>query len=248
MSFGLKLLNIAFYLQALFFSALIVFVLSFYLILPIPFCTAKQNKSRIRNTIILYGYWLLKFGLFPYVKVVYKDFSTKKEMPCIFVCNHRSASDPYLMALLGVELVQIVKQWPFKIPFYGYFAKKGEYISVHDLTHKEFLNECARLLKQNVSIAAFPEGTRSGGSKMGPFTSSIFRVAYENKAPICPVCIVGNENIPNKNFLIRPGKIIVNKLEPILWNDYKGMSPFQLKNYVRKVIMNETAKMEGSAK
>ena len=244
MGLGNKLFNILFYGQLLFHSILYVFILSFYLLLPIPFCSRKQNKSRVRNSIRLYGRWVLKIALFPYVKVQYNDLSKESILPCIFICNHRSASDPYLMALLGTELVQVVNKWPFKIPFYGCFARKAEYISVNDLSYEEFRKECNRILGENISIAVFPEGTRSGNSKMGPFNSSMFRVAYENKSPIYPVCIVGNESIPNKSFGVKPGKIIVNKIDPILWDDYKDMKPFQLKNYVRNIIKTETTRME----
>lgn len=239
-----KVINVLFYFQLLLHSVVYVFILSFYLIVPIPFCSAKKNRSRTRNAIRLYGLWLIKFALFPYARVKYINSSYKEIKPCIFICNHRSASDPYLMALLGTELVQIVNRWPFKIPFYGYFAKKAEYISIHDLSYDEFLKSCSNLLDDKVSIVAFPEGTRSANRELGQFGSSIFKVAYKNKAVIYPICIVGNENIPNRNFVITPGKIKIKKLDPIQWNDYKNMKPFQLKKYVRDIILKETARME----
>lgn len=242
----IKALNILFYIQLLLHSIVYVFVLSFYLIIPIPFCSREANRSRMRNSIRLYGLWLIKFALFPYVRVKYLNSGSKEVSPCIFICNHRSASDPYLMALLGVELVQVVNRWPFKIPFYGYFARKAEYIPIHDLSYNDFLATCSRLLEQKVSIVSFPEGTRSASNKTGQFGSSIFRVAYDNKAVIYPVCIVGNENIPDRNFIITPGMIKVKKLDPIQWADYKDMNYFQLKKFVRNIIIEETAKMESS--
>ena len=200
----------------------------------------------MRNSITIYGKWILKFGLWPYVKVIYKNLDDNSLGASIFICNHRSASDPYLMALLNVEFVQIANKWPFKIPFYGYFAKKAEYISILDLSYEELLSECTRLLEKGVSIVVFPEGTRSGNSNVGSFHSSMFRVAIENKIPICPVCIIGNEKIPNRNFSISPGKIVVHKLKPVYWEEYKDKTAFQLKKQIRDVIIKETAKMEKS--
>jgi 1-acyl-sn-glycerol-3-phosphate acyltransferase len=244
MRFINHLFNIVFFLQFFLYSVIFIFILAFYLIIPIPFCDSQKNKSRTRNTIKIYGKWILHLAIYPYVRVIYKDYSNNSSIPGIFISNHRSASDPYLMALLNTELVQIVNKWPFKIPFYGYFAKKAEYISVHDLTYDELLTECSNQLSNGVAIAAFPEGTRSGNSTVGTFNGSMFRVAIENKCPIYPICIIGNEAIPARNFSVKPGKIIVHKLKPLLWNDYKNMSAFHLKKHVRNIIITETAKME----
>jgi 1-acyl-sn-glycerol-3-phosphate acyltransferase len=186
----------------------------------------------------------LRLAVKPYVKVIYRNLESQTDKPVIFICNHRSASDPYLMALLNTELVQIVNRWPFKIPFYGYFAKKAEYISIHDIDYEKLQTECSNLIRDGISIAAFPEGTRSGNSKVGSFNSSMFRIAIENKCPISPVCIIGNEKIPSRNFSITPGKIVVYRLKSITWNEYKDKSVFQLKNYVRNIIIKETEKME----
>ena len=239
-----KLFDFLFFLQLFLYSIIFVFVLSFYLILPIAFCSTEKNKSRMRKSIIIYGKWILKLGAWPYVKVIYKNFDDHSLGTSIFICNHRSASDPYLMSLLNVELVQIANKWPFKIPFYGYFAKKAEYISIHDLSYEELLSECTRLLDIGVSIIAFPEGTRSGDSNIGSFNGTMFRVALENKYPISPVCIIGNEKIPSRDFRVTPGKIVIHRLKPIFWNEYKNMTAFQLKKHVRDVIIKETAKME----
>lgn len=239
-----KLFNILFYSQLILHSVIYVFILFFYLIPPMPFFSSEKNRIQIRKAIKLYGKWVLKFAIFPYVKIIYRDLSTKKPLPGIFICNHRSASDAYLLALLDAELVQIAKQWPFRLPLYGFFAKKGEYISIFDLTFEELQKRCSELFAKDVSIAVFPEGTRSGNKKVGNFNSSMFRVAIKNRCPIYPVCITGNEKIPDRNFNVSPGTIRVNKLEPLLWEDYKNMTPFQLKNYVRSIIIEETGRMD----
>ena len=148
-----KVINILFYLQLLILSIIFIFILAFYLILPIPFFSKEKNRSRVRNSVRLYGKWVLKFAVWPYVKIEFVNLQKQEADSCIFVCNHRSASDPYLMALLDSELVQVVKQWPFNIPFYGFFAKEAEYISVLDLTFDEFKAECSRQLRKGVSIA-----------------------------------------------------------------------------------------------
>ncbi|HJO93640.1 MAG TPA: lysophospholipid acyltransferase family protein [Victivallales bacterium] len=187
---------------------------------------------------------MLKIAVFPFVKIKYKDFSDYPSKNGIYICNHRSSSDPFLMTLLNCDMVQVVSKWPFKIPVLGYFAKKAEYISVLDMTQEKFDQEAMRILDQNISIAAFPEGTRSGCKKMNHFTSIVFRTALKVKCPLFPVCITGNENIPTKDFTMHTGTIKMHKLSPVLWEEYKNMSAFQLKNYLKNIMASEISKME----
>ena len=48
----------------------------------------------------------------------------------IFVCNHRAASDAFLMCVLPVEAVQVVNTWPFHLPVLGRFARMAGYLNI----------------------------------------------------------------------------------------------------------------------
>ena len=110
---------------------------------------------------------------------------------------------------------------------------------------EDFNEKAAALLDEGASIIFFPEGTRSGNGAMGPFHGAAFRLALKSKAPIVPLCISGNENIPPKgSLLLRPGTIRVRRLPAILWEDYKDMNVFSLKNRVREIIGKELSLME----
>ena len=79
---------------------------------------------------------------------------------------------------------------------------------------------------------------------MGQFNGAIFRVALKVKCPIVPLCITGNENIPTRDFVLNTGRVKVKKLSAIKYDEYKNMTSFKLKNYVRNIIAKETANME----
>ncbi len=141
------------------------------------------------------------------------------------------------MACLPFEGVQIAKKWPFKLPVLGFMARLAGYLSIHEMTLKEFFDRAGRLYSENASMVAFPEGTRSGGREMGQFTSAIFRFARQAGATIVPLAIMGNENMPPKgSLLLRPGLVRVHKLPALRWEDYRDMSAFKLKNHVRELI------------
>jgi len=168
---------------------------------------------------------------------------------CIVICNHRSSSDPFLMGALPLEeAVQIVNTWPFHLPLWGPMAKWAGYLSVKAMPPEEFFTRGSELLKQGVSLIAFPEGTRARTLEVGPFHGTLFRLALETKVPIVPVCISGNERIPPRGTLwLRPGRVVLRQLPTLTWETYKDLTAFQLKNRVRDMIARELATMEGWA-
>lgn len=202
----------------------------------------------LRRAIAWYGAVIIRVLPFPLIRVQYRDFERGKgDGPCIFVCNHRSASDAFLMAFPGLqyECVQVVNIWPFRIPVLGIIARLAGYLSVKEMPFAEFLRRSILLLKQGVSTIVFPEGTRSGGKEIGQFHSAIFRVALESRCPIIPLCITGNENIPVRgSFLLRPGVIKIHKLIALPWQDYRNLTAFTLKSRVRDIIARELELME----
>jgi 1-acyl-sn-glycerol-3-phosphate acyltransferase len=183
---------------------------------------------------------------YPFIKLRYEVHGKNEPgEPYIFVCNHRSASDAFLMGILPHELVQIVNVWPFRIPVLGVYAKFAGYLNIRMIPPDQFKQSASQLLKEGVSIVFFPEGTRSTTGKMGSFHGSAFRLALESKAPIVPLCLSGSENIPPKGSpLLRPGIIRVRRLPAITWDEYKDLNAFALKNRVWKIIDHELSAME----
>jgi 1-acyl-sn-glycerol-3-phosphate acyltransferase len=239
-------LNISFYVLTTTFlltclPALGSLMIIFALILP-----KRMMMRRLRRAISWFGAVVIRIFPWPLVRLSYKDFSGNDTRgPYLFVCNHRSASDPFLMSVLPYEGIQVVNIWPFRLPILGVIAKSAGYLSVRELPFEAFLAKTSKLLKDGVSIAVFPEGTRSRDKQVGQFHSAIFRVALETKMPIVPLCITGNEFIPPVGSpYLRPGLIKLHRLEAITWGEYRGFSPFKLKNYVRDIIIKEAALMD----
>ena len=237
--------TVLFYALFLPFSLVLFLLFSLLGAIRRPFLTKQQAIGMIRCYIKRYGQIALRVG-FPWARVHYDDMGHEAPLPCLFICNHRSSSDPFFVAVLPGEGVQVVNIWPFKLPIYGFFARAAGYLSVRQMSTDTFLSLGKQVLDEGFSIVGFPEGTRSSTLKMGPFHGSMFRLALATKAPIVPVCISGNERIPPKGSLwIYPGQVRIRKLRSIEYPQYKEMSSFQLKNYVHDLIAQELAKMDG---
>jgi 1-acyl-sn-glycerol-3-phosphate acyltransferase len=243
--FVLYCLNIYVYTLFLLFSAIGIPVLTFSVAALSLFISHRSTMKRFRRAISWYGRLVTSIP-FPFIKLCYEDLSNgETEGPYIFVSNHRSSTDAFLMCLLPHECVQIVNTWPFHIPILGFYARLSGYLNIKRMASDEFFEKAVRLLNEQVSIIFFPEGTRSGGKQMGNFHGSAFRLALMSKVPIVPLCISGNENIPPRgSALMRPGTIRVRRLPAITWNEYKDLNAFSLKNKVREIISRELQLME----
>jgi 1-acyl-sn-glycerol-3-phosphate acyltransferase len=241
-----------FILNAIFYLLIIPATLVFVLVLSLWVCggrlvSHREAMRRLRLAIRWYGRLVIWVLPQPFLKVRYLDKATEEEVPkpCIVICNHRSSSDPFLMACFSFEAVQIVNIWPFKIPILGFFARLAGYLSVNELPFEVFSRRCAQLLDEGVSIIAFPEGTRSGRSTMGQFRGAMFRIALEKRAPIVPLCITGNEDKPKRgSFWLNPGTIFLHRLPTVPYEKFKDLSPFKLKNFIRDHIEREAKLMD----
>ena len=196
----------------------------------------RRTLWLLRRTISHYGDAIIKCG-WPLVRVHYVDQAPEEKPPFVFVCNHRSSSDAYLMAVLPFECIQVVNIWPFKIPWLGIIAKLAGYLSVREMAIETFLSRGSLLLNEGTSVITFPEGTRSGSRQMGPFNSSPFRLAQTAGVKIAPLAISGNENKPKRGSLVlHPGVITVYKLPAVTVEDFKDMNVFKLKTVVHERI------------
>lgn len=241
-------LNLYSYILFAIYSAVCIPALTLFVAVMSLIVGHRRSMKLFRRAIAWWSRGILLVP-FPFVKVRYENNSGDMTgEPYIFVCNHRSFSDGFLMAVLPVEGVQVVNIWPFRIPVIGFFARFAGYLNIRMMQTEEFFDKALELLGQNVSIIFFPEGTRSASRKIGNFHGSAFRLALKSKAPIVPLCISGSENIPPKgSLLLRPGTIRIRRLRAITWSEYKEWSVYTLKNRVRETISNELALMEQGA-
>lgn len=241
----LYLLNLYFYTVFILLSSIVIPVLTLFVAISRLFTSHRTTMQRFRRAISWYGRIITAMP-YPFIRLRYEDNAKDGPgEPYIFVSNHRAASDAFLMCVLPHVCVQIVNVWPFRIPVLGLYAKFSGYLNIRMMPHEQFMEKATKLLSEGVSIIFFPEGTRSASRKMGNFHGAAFRLALETKAPVVPLCITGNENIPPKgSMLLRPGIIRVRRLPAITWDEYKDLSAYAFKNRVWHIIDRELSVME----
>ena len=206
----------------------------------------QQWSHFIRRTVVAYGQTIIKVVMFPFIGVEFQDTAESEREPGIFIVNHRSGIDAFLTATLRREVCMAVKRWPLKLPFFGFFARQGEYLDITGLQFKILEKQVVSLLRRNVNIVAFPEGTRSNSQELNQFHSGIFRIALTAKSCIYPLCIVGSEKAVNRRFRISAGTIRIRKLPCIKPEIYSDMTVFALKMHIRRIIAEECREMDAN--
>ena len=99
------------------------------------------------------------------------------------------------------------------------------------------LAQAAGKLQEGISLAAFPEGTRSRDGKLLPFKQGMFYLAIQTGVPIVPVTIIGSGRIMSKKSLhVNRGEIIMVIDKPIDVSGDTIETRAPLMEKVRKII------------
>jgi 1-acyl-sn-glycerol-3-phosphate acyltransferase len=161
--------------------------------------------------------------------------------PFVIVSNHQSAFDIFiLMGRLPINFKWILKKELLKIPIFGKALQAARYISIDRDNAREALNgikNAAAMLDQGVSVAVFPEGTRSHDGKLNEFKRGAFILSTKTKRPILPVSLDGSYKIIGQNKMIHLGqKVILQIYDPIEVENLSAADKKQLAERVRTLI------------
>ncbi len=141
---------------------------------------------------------------------------------CLFVSNHRSALDSYLI-LAGIPGVRILaKHSLFLNPLIGpiMFASRQIYARSKDpASFMKAIDQARTYLERGESVHIFPELTRcpTGFVGLQDFSAAPFLIASQAQVPIFPVLIKGSDDVWPRGImgLISGPKVTVQVLEPI---------------------------------
>jgi len=144
--------------------------------------------------------------------------------PRVYVFNHQSVLDLFLITLaVPPNSACLVRQWPFDVPVFGPVMRLGGYVNVEKHSGEAILSSARSLLEQGVSLAVFPEGSRSRTGQVGRFRSGAFKLSIDTGVPVRPVRIEGTGNaLPPKGWLMRQVPIGIHVLEDVPPAEYTG--------------------------
>jgi len=130
----------------------------------------------------------------------------------IFALNHQSSFDIFVVyGWMPCFFKWIIKAEIHRIPFVGQACDAAGHIFINrsnPASAKHSLEKAEALLQNGVSLAIFPEGTRTQTGQLGVFKRGAFRIASDLSLPIVPVTIRGSfERMHRSTLSVTPGLI-----------------------------------------
>jgi 1-acyl-sn-glycerol-3-phosphate acyltransferase len=143
---------------------------------------------------------------------------------CVFVCNHQSHYDAFLIFKhVPKHIRYVAKRELARIPVFGHAIRSTGNIVV-DRTggsgDRDRLREAVKAVQERVSVMFFPEGTRSEDGVLRPFKKGAAMLAIQAGVPVVPMAVSGTRLIlPKGGRSVRWGQkatLVVGKpLSPV---------------------------------
>jgi putative phosphoserine phosphatase / 1-acylglycerol-3-phosphate O-acyltransferase len=145
--------------------------------------------------------------------------------PCVFLFNHQSNFDGLLMMkLLRRDVTAVAKKEVRYLPVIGSVFALGDVIFIDRSDHDgavAALSEAAEQVRQGLSVAIAPEGTRQPTPRLGAFKKGAFHLAHAAGVPLVPIVIHNSLDVlPRGSKVMRPATVSVEVLEPVSTTDW----------------------------
>ncbi|HJZ86195.1 MAG TPA: lysophospholipid acyltransferase family protein [Polyangia bacterium] len=164
------------------------------------------------------------------------------------VCaNHQSNADIFCLGFVRGQFRYLAKQSLLRVPVFGWVMQMGGHISVERgerASGEQALARCQWWLERGISVAFFPEGTRSESGRIKEFKMGAFKLAVEAGVPVLPIVISGTATaLPKHGFVMRErARVRLRLLAPIP----AGPDAEALRDRTRAALIAAHAELEAS--
>ncbi|RPI01890.1 MAG: long-chain fatty acid--CoA ligase [Ignavibacteriae bacterium] len=143
--------------------------------------------------------------------------------PVLFVANHQSSLDQYLVTSFFSyrqfrKIYYLAKEFHYRAAWKQWLVDRHNVVLVHPTeTLLLALRKLARCLQQGGSVLIFPEGTRSSDGSLSDFKKSFALLSCALGVPVVPVIIDGTiDALPKGTLFPRRGvSVSVRFLQPV---------------------------------
>ena len=182
-----------------------IFFLAIYLIITTPIfflvwlVTYPFDKKKVgmKYASMFYSRGILGVCPFWQIKVIGKK-NLHKKRPYVMCINHQSMLDIPLITVMNINFRWVAKREVYNIPMIGQVLRMRDDIAIDRggaASTKMMLRRAKAEIARGVSIAVFPEGTRSKDGKIHEFKEGAFLIAKMSKAPILPIVTYGTSEV-----------------------------------------------------
>ncbi len=142
------------------------------------------------------------------------------QRPAVFIFNHQSGLDLVLMAkLIRRDVTGVGKKELLNNPLLGPLLEASGVVFVDRFNTAraiEALEPAVQALREGLSLAVAPEGTRSLTPRLGAFKKGAFHMAMQAGVPIVPVVFRNVlDALPKDALVVRPAIVEAVVLPPV---------------------------------
>jgi 1-acyl-sn-glycerol-3-phosphate acyltransferase len=171
----------------------------------------------------------------------------RQDATYVFMPNHASFLDILLLlAYLPHNFRFIIKKEFFSVPLFGWALRKSGNILMdrkNPWRGLRSLLRSANLLKNGISIVAFPEGTRSATGEIQDFKTALFILPIRSRTPVVPVLIEGTfAALKRGSILLRPLPLKMTFYDPIPPHSFGVRDRKSYAEKVRQALSDNTAR------
>lgn len=227
------------YLTVFFIFTMIAF--SIYVVLwifTVPF-DKKRRASQWFSRVWSRGIYMLRIGW--HVKLEGLE-NLDKDQTYLILSNHQAMLDIPLILHLKKNFRWVSKKEVYNIPIFGWVLWLRGDVAISRggaSSAKKMVKDCNSFLRQGISIALFPEGTRTKTGEINQFHSGGFLVAKIGKVPILPVVVNGNYGAFDKKTSSIKRDFTVRVLPAITVEEVEELTMEELRDKVEELIKTE---------
>lgn len=211
------------------------------LIVCYPFDKRRRVVHEISRT-LCFMWWYVPFTWRRRIEgLEYVD----KKKPYVIVINHNSMVDIISLYFVPLNFRWVSKQEVFRIPFIGPMLWMHGDIAIQRGRATESMKKVIRdgkmWLNRDVSVAIFPEGTRSKNGEIQRFKGGAFVLAKEAGVDILPVVMDGTTKVFKKGFFNWRHLLTVKVLQPIPAEKVAATDPSDMAKEVQDIMTEALA-------
>lgn len=166
----------------------------------------------------------------------------------VIVINHNAMTDILALYFLPLNFRWVSKREVFKIPYIGQLLSLHGDIAIDRSRGADSMRKVTEKgkmwISRGVSIAMFPEGTRSKSGEIARFKQGAFALAKDAGVEILPVVMHGTRTVLKKNYLVNwRNSLTVSVLPPISVKEVKSLEMSELIDKTRTMMCEEYEKI-----
>jgi 1-acyl-sn-glycerol-3-phosphate acyltransferase len=148
-----------------------------------------------------------------------RGFSNMPPGAAIYAFKHQSAWETMVIHLLLPKAAIALKRELMLIPLFGWCLRRSGMIGINRAGRtralRSLVDGAREAFARGVSVVIFPEGRRTAAGQQAPYQPGVAALYLHLDRPVVPVALNSGLFWGRRSFVKRPGKIVIEILEPI---------------------------------